>query len=49
MYSGQKCGRKGNKKGNKYQDLKTELLRIWETSVTVVPVVLRVMEQLVTT
>ena len=31
------------KKVNKYQDLKTELQRIWETSVTVGPVVLGVL------
>ena len=30
-------------KGNKYQNLKIELQRIWETSVTVVPVVLGVL------
>ena len=30
-------------KVNKYQDLKTELQSIWETSVTVVPVVLGVL------
>ena len=30
-------------KVNKYQDLKIELQRIWETSVTVVPVVLEVL------